>query len=282
MKNLVSIVIPVYKSVPDESELISIKQAIRILNKYEFKIVTPEGLDLSYYEKLLTLSGINYEFCSFDTVYFQGIKGYNKLLLSKQFYDRFSSSKYILIYQLDAYVFQDELEYWCGLDYDYIGAPWLEEHVKEVTDKIKETGYWKVGNGGFSLRKIQAFLDRFNSGLPVQNSEKIKSYFEGFSLFQRVIRYPVIIAKILGYKNTVKYLSSVYPDNEDMFWCRVLEDTRFALHIPDTKVASGFGLEINVGNNFQLPFGCHGWNKYTKQNIDFWKQHIPAKQKNDI
>ncbi|MFR6542216.1 MAG: DUF5672 family protein [Butyricimonas virosa] len=26
---------------------------------------------------------------------------------------------------IDAFVFRDELTYWCTLNYDYIGAPWL-------------------------------------------------------------------------------------------------------------------------------------------------------------
>ena len=31
----------------------------------------------------------------------------------------------MLIYQLDAYVFKDELLNWANKGYDYIGAPWL-------------------------------------------------------------------------------------------------------------------------------------------------------------
>jgi hypothetical protein len=47
-------------------------------------------------------------------------------MLSIDFYKRFRDYKFILIYQLDAYVFRDELEYWCEQDYDFIGAPLIE------------------------------------------------------------------------------------------------------------------------------------------------------------
>jgi hypothetical protein len=33
--------------------------------------------------------------------------------LSASFYERFLDTKYILIYQLDAFVFKDELQEWC-------------------------------------------------------------------------------------------------------------------------------------------------------------------------
>jgi len=44
-------------------------------------------------------------------------------MMSPAFYDAFKAFDYILIYQLDAFVFRDELEYFCSLGYDYIGAP---------------------------------------------------------------------------------------------------------------------------------------------------------------
>lgn len=37
-----------------------------------------------------------------------------------------------MIYQLDAWVFNDELSSWCSLGYDYIGAPFFPYRGKNV------------------------------------------------------------------------------------------------------------------------------------------------------
>jgi hypothetical protein len=39
---------------------------------------------------------------------------------SKQFYERFVAYDYMLIYQLDAYVFKDELDDWSAKGYDLL------------------------------------------------------------------------------------------------------------------------------------------------------------------
>lgn len=83
----------------------------------------------------------------FHENYFKSIDGYNKLMLSPSFYKAFSNYEYILIYQLDAWVFKDELQHWCNQKYDYIGAP--------IYQNNKLIG---IGNGGFSLRKVDYCL----------------------------------------------------------------------------------------------------------------------------
>lgn len=62
-------------------------------------------------------------------------------MLTKEFYLRFRQWEYLLIYQLDAYVFQDELMDWCNKGYDYIGAPFLKLN--------REVDWNNCGNGGF-------------------------------------------------------------------------------------------------------------------------------------
>ena len=76
-------------------------------------------------------------------------------MLSSEFYRRFSKFEYILIYQLDAFVFKDQLNYWCKKGYDYIGAPWFEGfHLTKTGVNIIG-----VGNGGFSLRRVKTHID---------------------------------------------------------------------------------------------------------------------------
>ena len=88
---------------------------------------------------------------------------YNRMLASESFYRVFARYEHILIYQLDSLVFSNQLEDWCRKDYDYVGAPWFErwhrarsarnESIDDVID-----GFGTVGNGGFSLRKVDAAL----------------------------------------------------------------------------------------------------------------------------
>ena len=49
------------------------------------------------------------------------------LMLSPFFYESFLDFKYVLIHQLDVFIFKDELNYWCNQNYDYIGAPWFKD-----------------------------------------------------------------------------------------------------------------------------------------------------------
>jgi hypothetical protein len=69
--------------------------------KSQIVFVQPEGLENDYITK--KYSNISVE--SFPKRYFENIEGYNELLLSASFYERFLDTKYILIYQLDAFVF---------------------------------------------------------------------------------------------------------------------------------------------------------------------------------
>jgi hypothetical protein len=68
------------------------------------------------------------------------IDEYNKLLISKSFYENFIS-KFVLIFQTDSIIRRKiDSDFF---EYDYVGAPW------------KDNCQVCVGNGGFSLRKVE-------------------------------------------------------------------------------------------------------------------------------
>ena len=165
------IVIPVYKPVPEWNETISFNRCLHIFKKHSISIITYKNLDISYYASLLNSSGINYNIEFFDNDYFRSEVTYSQLLLSKAFYQRFIDYKYMLIYQLDAYVFRDELQYWCNQGYDYIGAPWFED----CSSHEEGAKLWKVGNGGFSLRKTSRFIQILSYKGPVFKPGFIRS-----------------------------------------------------------------------------------------------------------
>lgn len=260
---MVDIVIPIYKEEPDEDDILSIKQAFKILKKYSITFVCPQSLDIRNYR---AFGGAT--FVTFDDKYFRSIYGYNQLMLNIDFYKKFTQ-KYILIYQTDAYIFRDDLEYWCGKDYDYIGAPWIRRYeqipfIKKIwddsicllktlinyrgnqkTQKNKSLLYNEVGNGGFSLRKRESFI-------------KVLSV-----LSKQVEIYLRPINKSAFYA-------------EDVFFSIEPKRNHIEFRKPNYKEACLFAIENRIEraltyNKGLLPMGCHRWNKENKQ---YWKQFI--------
>ncbi|SNR55861.1 DUF5672 family protein [Flavobacterium sp. ov086] len=256
-KNFVKIVIPVYKEFFGKLEEKSFLQCCKILKDYEIVIVHPEGLNHSYLsEKFDNISSK-----SFPKHYFANIEGYNELLLSSTFYESFLDTEYILIYQLDAFVFKDDLKNWCEKGYDYIGAPWLATYAdstcrsllyklgklfRSKKKRAREAIFFKVGNGGFSLRKV-------------------KSHYEISK------KYKEFIFDFLNEKDKEIYAI------EDVFWSLKAPEFDLNFKIPNYKEAVYFAIDrkpnlaMKLTHN-ELPFGCHAINK--PKVINFWKPII--------
>ena len=249
------VVVPVYKSL-DEQEKMFVRQGLSMTRDFQQVFIAPESFvpDDSFEE----FSSV--EMIRFDNRFFNGIKGYNKLMLSKEFYKRFQAFEYILIHQTDAYLFKSTLADWCELGYDYIGAPWLEPEKKfkskwrkllfETIQQVFFTKtehclqYLKVGNGGLSLRKTASFME----------------------VLEKVPCIPFFLYK--------KLLINSF--NEDLFWGVMASRIKKDFKTPDWKEALGFAMETKPSyafqlNGNQLPFACHAINKYEQ---DFWMQHI--------
>ena len=242
----VAIVIPVYKSELTESEKLSLRQCMKVLSHFPVIIVKPESLDFPEIKK--EFPTVNFK--AFNDQYFKGIDAYNRLMISSDFYKTFADYEFILIYQLDAFVFRDDLSEWCKKEFDYIGAPSLHKEEfdrlpassKDVfADALSSNRF--VLNGGLSLRRVSAFL-----------------------------RY-------------LKIYNLVYPawvGNEDMLFSQ--EATRLIpmklfLKLPTWKEALRFSFEKSPAATFEitdrkLPFACHAWERYDPE---FWSTFIPQK-----
>ena len=237
-ENEVIVVIPTYKENLLPSEQVSLNQAYNILHKYPICFMAPNRM-----KSFLTNKNLAAEY--FDDEYFLNRIGYSKLLLSPEFYQRFSNYKYMLIYQLDAFVFYDRLEYFCSLDYDYIGAPL--PIVKAVPTMVNTTTKYKeiVGNGGLSLRKISSFI--------------------------KVTKDILNNSILLGCED-------VWPRSQDMFfsYCGMNDSINFST--PNAELAGTFAFQYNAVNykkrfsNDNLPFGCHAWS--LPEQFIMWQPHI--------
>lgn len=257
------IIIPIHKSTPSDDEMMSLRQCALVLNSHPICIVCPQGLNITTYCDVLTNYGSNWTIERFHPQFFDGIKGYNLLMLDKSFYERFAVYQYMLIYQLDAWVFRDELDKWCEKGYDYVGAPWIEEDEKRNPRLVG------VGNGGFSLRRIQHFIDVLSYNGPVRDPSQLNIPHS----FKNSI-YKILYS--LGYQNTISYYKKDPTLYEDIFLSIFLSNTKLHAIMPSPDEASLFSFEkhpsLLYSKNNKLPFGCHAWRKYDYDS--FWINYI--------
>lgn len=259
------VVVPVYKEILSHKEIQSFKQCCQILASYPICIVCPEHINLSCYQNIANIFSVRLIIESFPQHYFDGISGYNRLMTDISFYRRFSNYQYLLLFQLDAWAFRDELDYWCSLGYDYVGAPWFENYgTYEDGNKL-----WAVGNGGFSLRRIQYFLELLEYDGPLKDACTLD--LEP-SIKNRIYKY--LYSK--GYQNRVSYFRKDTTLFEDVFYTVYLNDTRFRANVPSAEEAAWFAFEKSPSYLYsltgKLPFGCHAWEKNEYES--FWKKYI--------
>jgi len=263
--SMCAIVIPVYKEIPSESENLALEQAFKTLNIFHFYLVCSEDLNLSHYKIIAKKHKINLHIKHFQKKYFNNIQGYNKLMLSLNFYSNFIQYKFILIYQLDAWVFKNDLNYWCEKDYDYIGAPWL------YLNNEKSIVFNGVGNGGLSLRKVKSHIRVLKSFSFINKIGYL------YHLIREQLKYnaffKVLIDNVI-YNNTYHRFNR-FSENEDKFWGIIANRNFKWFKVADEKVACGFSVEMFpsylIKTEKNIPFGCHAWEKYGPE---FWKKHI--------
>lgn len=146
-----ALVIPVYKDNLSQNEIISLKQAYTIFNEYNIFFLAPNGF-------ILSNAPDNANYVYFSKKYFSSIDAYSQLMLKEDLYLKFIEYRYVLIYQLDAFIFGSDVGKFIELDYDYIGAPTLEGMYKPY----REEKVLFTQNGGFSLRKVKSFVKWIN------------------------------------------------------------------------------------------------------------------------
>ena len=229
----VAVVIPIYKEELDDLEKISLAQVRKVLKNYPIIFVAPEGKKFSYLEPGEML-------IQFHPQYFQSVETYSQLLLQPFFYEPFKIFEYMLIYQLDAFVFYDALEDFCRLDYDYIGAAWPVSW-----------GVIRVGNGGLSLRKVKTHYKLLTEAASWRNWENMLLSDSGEYFF-------------------VKY--GVVSNSEDSFFAFCGANKAIDFQTAPVEVANLFAMEHYPARHVKklggdLPFGCHGW---TKLSADFY------------
>lgn len=272
-KKKVAILIPNHKKEFSDAEKISIKHLMHFLGYYDKYFIVPEGLKINY-------PGIAEEY--FNKKYFKNHKANSNLLLREEFYQRFKDYEYILIYQLDCLIFSDQLLHWCDQGYDYVGAPWYKDAMKEYIKGAEDYDVPDmVGNGGFSLRNVENSLKVLKKAKKTLFSIIKDLFFSEISLIKnketRIKGY--LKAVKMAYVNSAAYRRSYKGRgeyNEDWFWSFEAKNYYPEFKIPSPDIAVGFAFEVGPRycfekNNRKLPFGCHAWEKYDKE---FWLPYL--------
>jgi hypothetical protein len=237
--SVAAVVIPVYHKDLNAYERISLRQCVSILGRHPLVIVKPDSLDLSDWLNEYPML----QFESFNESFFKSIRGYNELLCSESFYNRFLAYEYILVYQLDAFVMRDSLLEWCRRGYDYVGAPQFSdvrpkrEGPPTLRDRLSRLFQQPLLNGGLSLRRVKAC--------------------------RRLLR-------------VYHLFNSRWPGNEDGFFSLHyprLIPYRWLMRMPAPEEAIDFAIELEPNrsltiNEGRLPMGCHAWHAY---DLDFWR-----------
>lgn len=267
--NIVAVVVPGYNRAQfTADEEISFRHLEHFLGRYDKFLVVPQSLEIER---------PGFQLQRFPDSYFGSAIANAKLMLSPTFYRSFQKYRYILIYQLDALVFSDRLLEWCATDLDYVGAPWMQSRDSPWV------GTPRVGNGGFSLRKVSSFLRVLSSEKywidPEVYWHRISS---GKPWYSRWAYLPRKWLKQIKRFNSVKReveLWHLRPDgtrNEDHFWSD--EAVRYDAHfkVAPFDVGLRFAFEVVPRQCFELnqhnlPFGCHAWPRYDRS---FWEPHL--------
>lgn len=253
------VVVPIYSNKMSILEEKSFLRMIKVFKNREITIVSPYSLK-EFSSKLAAANNLNVTFFSND--YFKGIKGYNRLLICKDFYNRFINFNYLLICQLDVYVIKDEIDYWTSLNLDNIGAP-IFEGYSNPSEVFKKNG----NNGGFCLRNISNSLKVLS---------KIKFRYSKFSTlisiekkwFWKLYRF-LRDGLIFNYK--IKYLRPII--NEDVFWSMIVPKQFSFFKVCPPEKAMFFAFDANPKLLYKkcenrFPMAIHAWWRYDKDFVE--------------
>ncbi|MDY6371159.1 MAG: DUF5672 family protein [Bacteroidales bacterium] len=274
MSKRIAIVIPVIARSVEGDELQSLRQCLKVLGRRDICFLCSNELDTTFYERACNEVGVPFRKRTFGREWFSGVKAYNSMCFSSMLYEAFAEYEYVLIYQLDAYVFEDRLDEWCARGYDYVGGPWLCHWSQEV----ENLDHWEVGNGGFCLRRVDTFLRVLTTPRllhkPLKGIGRLAKENRR-RLDQKPWLWPWLAFRALtGYHNTLQYYIKQNGQEDKAFaQCQY----NGLMRIPTAREALDFSFDMRPTtcykmNGNRLPMGCHMWFKY--DNESFWYPQI--------
>lgn len=278
------VVIPVYKERPDEEELRAFTHNVGVLRHHPIVLVTHPGCSTALYEEKAREVEAAIQREDFDNCYFGSVKAYNALCLSPAFYERFSNYEYMLICQLDVWIFRDELHDWSQRGFDYVGAPLYYPYDEQHFTRV----FRGIGNGGLCLRRIEHCLRMLKSNhrrvflkprALIYMYWNFACYNQAFtsSIFKRMSCLFIAIVKMFGIGNTLNHFVTHQVNEDLIFGSWANEAWGHSCNVPDEMTAASFSIELHPHwlterNNGRLPFGCHAYRKWEYDT--FWRERL--------
>ena len=239
----VIVLVPIYQAHLSPLEHYSLSTSIAALPGRTIAFIGPEGLDLAFYREHYP----QIPFTPFAQDYFASIPGYNRLLLSPAFYQRYLDlgHEFMLILQTDAVVLRDELDHWCAQPFDYVGAPW-----PDGVELFVNLGRFEGDRG----RRVRAMVG--NGGLSLRRNAKHAALLQEFP-------------------EAATYFTQS-GSSEDLFFS-LMGALSGDFVLPNEITASRFAMELKPAyymavNGGHPPMGGHAWWKY---DVPFWKALLP-------
>ncbi len=144
------IIIVTHKELLGGKDELSFKRCLEVFGgKRDIKLVLPDNISTEYYGKYTNVL----EILKVNNKWLSSSKEYNAMCCNKDFWNLFTDYEYVLTYQTDCWVFEDKLDYFMELGYDWYGAPW------PMTNPYVNLRKNDVGNGGLSLRKVSKMIE---------------------------------------------------------------------------------------------------------------------------
>lgn len=277
--------IPIHTSKLSNYEMISIKSHLSKLKLHDVFVLLPRSKKteiISVLEKN-NIPMSSYRIHEVKDYCLRNADNFQLLMLTRNFYLFYKNYSHILIAQIDAYTFSDELIKWCKTGFHFIGAPCFE-FEKYWTKKI-----FFYGVGGFSLRNINKILEVLERNPVIFKFNDFRKYSMKFNLKGKFILFlKYIITKILKQdriRRDVQNNSFILRFKE--FFIFIAEDKSYAYYLPkyhksfkigELNDSISFCIDSNVKEQlkkipFSLPFGAHAWFTYP-ENLKGWKNII--------
>jgi hypothetical protein len=240
-----------------------------VLGNFPIHLICPAGLDVRAYKEVYENVRVTFIAPFWQSSY----RNFNLLKMDPLLYQMYQDYQYVLFYELDAWVFNNELAEWCGKNYDFIGAPWFEG--EKPTEESRMVG---ARNGGFSLRKVSTSL---KIARRINKVKRIRQFWYSSKL-QAIVRFEKLLSLFhsrLMIKNAGALPQILFPRediHEDHYWAEVVESVFSDFDVAPVEEAIKFSFEVNPAllyklNSNRLPFGCHAWEKYDP---GFWSKFI--------
>jgi len=283
-----AVCIPIHTSKLNKYEIISIRSHVYKLKDHDIFILIPESKKdrIVSVLKKNQISPDTYKIHQVRDIYLSHSDNYQILMLSPKFYNFYKSYTHILIAQMDAYTFSDQLISWCEKKWDYIGAPlFFNGHNWSNDFWYGEGG----GVGGFSLRSIKKTLEVLNQNPTIYKFDDFilqTKYYNFKGKFILFLKY--IATKVLRKDKLRKsFITSTLDKNLRRLYIYINEDLCYSYYLPkylsSFKVADfddsiKFSIDGHVNESleildFVLPFGAHAW--FTNQeNLIAWDKYI--------